>query len=246
MKETPTYELYYWPFLQGRGEFIRLILEDSGTPYIDVARQPEEEGGGIAAVLSFRDGEQDVHPIFAPPVLRVGDLVISQTPNICRFLGERLGLIPDDEASRLHGNQIILTIGDLLVEVHDTHHPLGKAFYYEDQKNVAKERAKVFHSERLPKLLKHFEDILTYNQSNTLVGSAISYVDLMMFQMLEGLNYAFPQSFSQVTKRTPQLLQLREAVAERPNLKAYLQSPRRIPFNEEGIFRHYPELDFQV
>lgn len=246
MTENTIYELYYWPFLQGRGEFIRLILEDTATPYIDVARQPEEEGGGIAAVMSFRDGEQSVHPIFAPPVLKVGDLVISQTPNICRFLGERLGLIPEDEASRLHGNQIILTIGDLLVEVHDTHHPLGKAFYYGDQKDAAKERAKTFHSERLPKLLKHFEAILTYNQSNTLVGSAISYVDLMMFQMLEGLNYAFPQSFSQVTKTTPQLLQLREAVAERPNLKAYLQSPRRIPFNEEGIFRHYPELDFQV
>ena len=246
MKETPSYELYYWPFLQGRGEFIRLILEDTGTPYVDVARKPEEEGGGVAAIMSFRNGEQDGHPIFAPPILKVGDLVIAQTPNICRFLGERLGLIPEDENSRLYANQIILTINDLLVEVHDTHHPLGVTFYYEEQKEVAKEGAKIFHGERLPKLLNYFERILNYNQTNTLVGSEISYVDIMMFQMLEGLNYAFPQGFSQVAKNIPQLLKLREMVAERPNLKAYLQSTRRIPFNEDGIFRHYPELDFQV
>lgn len=244
MKETPNYELYYWPFLQGRGEFIRLILEDTGTPYVDVARKAEEEGGGIAAIMSFRNGEKDGHPIFAPPILKVDDLVIAQTSNICRFLGERLGLIPEDETSRLYANQIILTISDLLVEVHDTHHPLGKAFYYEEQKEAAKERAKIFHGERLPKLLNYFEGILNYNQSNNLVGSEISYVDIMMFQMLEGLNYAFPQSFSQVAKNIPKLLKLREMVAERPNLKAYLQSTRRIPFNEDGIFRHYPELDF--
>ena len=241
--QTETYELYYWPFLPGRGEFVRLILEDTGTPYIDVARKPEAEGGGAAAVIAFRTGKREGYPIFAPPILKLGDLVIAQTSNICRFLGERLGLVPDDEASRLHANQIALTIDDLIVEVHDTHHPLGKALYYEEQKEAAIQRAQTFHRDRLPKLLNYFEHVLTYNQSCTLVSKETTYVDLMMFQLLEGLNYAFPQSFQRLEKEIPQLLQLRDAVAQRPRIKAYLQSPRRIPFNENGIFRHYPELD---
>lgn len=219
--QTETYELYYWPFLQGRGEFIRLILEDTGTTYIDVARKPETEGGGAAAVIAFRTGEREGHPIFAPPILKLGDLIIAQTPNICRFLGERLGLIPDDQASRLHANQIALTIDDLIVEVHDTHHPLRKDLYYEDQKDAAKERAQNFCQDRLPKLLKYFERVLTYNQSCTLVGKETTYVDLMLFQMLEGLNYAFPKSFKQIAIAIPQLLQLRDAVAQRPRIKTY-------------------------
>ena len=243
--QAETYELYYWPFLQGRGEFIRLILEDSGTPYIDVARKPEAEGGGVAAIMAFRNRQREGHPIFAPPVLKLGDLVIAQTANICRFLGENLGLIANDEVSRLHANQILLTIDDLIVEVHDTHHPLSKDLYYEEQREAAKERVQNFHQERLPKLLKYFEYILTYNQSYTLVGQETSYVDLMMFQMLKGLNYAFPKSFQQLAPEIPQLLKLGDTIAERPRIKAYLKSPRRIPFNEQGIFRHYPELDLQ-
>ena len=241
--QAEIYELYYWPFLPGRGEFIRLILEDTGTPYIDVARKPEAEGGGAAAVIAFRTGKREGHPIFAPPVLKLGDLIIAQTPNICRFLGERLGLVPNDEVSRLYANQILLTINDLIVEVHDTHHPLRKDLYYEDQKEAAKERAQNFCQDRLPRLLKYFEHVLTYNQSSSLVGQKTTYVDLMMFQMLEGLNYAFPKSFQQLEKEIPQLLQLRVEVAQRPKIKAYLQSPRRIKFNENGIFRRYPELD---
>lgn len=241
--QAETYKLYYWQSFQGRGEFIRLILEDSGTPYIDVARTPEAEGGGASAVAAFRNGTNEGYPVFAPPVLKIGDLVIAQTTNICRFLGERLGLVPDDEASRLHANQIALTINDLIVEVHDTHHPVAKILYYEEQKEAAAQRAQIFHQERLPRMLKYFESVLTYNQSYTMVGKETSYVDLMMFQMLEGLNYAFPHSCQRLKKEIPQLLQLRDAVAERPRIKAYLQSPRRIRFNENGIFRHYRELD---
>ena len=243
--QAETYELYYWPHLQGRGEFVRLILEDSGIPYIDIARKPESETGGASAVAAFRNGTNEGHPVFAPPVLKIGDLVIAQTTNICRFLGERLGLVPDDEASRLHANQIALTIDDLIVEVHDTHHPVAKILYYEEQKEAAAQRAQIFHQERLPRMLKYFERVLNYNQSYTLVGKETSYVDLMMFQMLEGLKYAFPKSFQQITTETPQLLTLRDTVAARPNINAYLKSPRRIPFNENGIFRHYPELDLQ-
>ena len=243
--QAETYELYYWTSLQGRGEFIRLILEDSGTPYIDVARKPESEGGGVAAVAAFRNGTNEGYPVFAPPVLKIGDVVIAQTTNICCFLGERLGLVPDDEASRLHAHQIALTIDDLIVEVHDTHHPVAKILYYKEQKEAAAQRAQIFHQERLPRMLKYFERVLTYNQSYTLVGKEISYVDFMMFQVLEGLNYAFPKSFQQITTETPQLLKLRDTVAARPRIKAYLQSPRRIRFNENGIFRHYPELDLQ-
>ena len=243
--QSETYELYYWQQLQGRGEFIRLILEDSGTPYIDIARNPESEGGGIPAVVAFRNGTSEGYPVFAPPVLKIGDLIIAQTTNICRFLGERLGLVPNDEASRLHANQIALTIDDLIVEVHDVHHPVAKILYYEEQKEAAARRAQIFHQERLPRMLKYFERVLSYNQSCTLVGKETSYVDLMMFQMLEGLNYSFPKSFQQITTETPQLLKLRDTVAARPRIDAYLKSPRRIPFNENGIFRHYPELDLQ-
>ncbi|ELS04116.1 Glutathione S-transferase, C-terminal domain [Xenococcus sp. PCC 7305] len=238
-------ELYYWQSLQGRGEFVRLILEDTATPYIDVCRQPEAEGGGISHIMAFRNGEKAGHPIFAPPILKVGDVIINQTPNICRFLGERLGLVPNEEAARLYANQIMLTINDLLVAVHDTHHPVATNLYYEEQKEAALERAYHFHQERLPKLISYFEKVLAYNEGYTLVGKETSYVDLMMFQMLVGLNYAFPKSFQKVSPDIPRLLQLRDAVAQRPRIKAYLQSPRRIPFNENGIFRHYPELDLK-
>lgn len=243
--QQETYKLYYWNSLQGRGEFIRLILEDSGIPYIDVAREPEEEYGGVAKVAAFRNGTSEGYPIFAPPVLKVGDLVIAQTTNICRFLGESLGLIPDDEVSRLQANQIMLTIDDLIVEVHDIHHPVAKVLYFEEQKEAAIARAKVFHEERLPRMLRYFERVLSYNESCNLVGKEISYVDLVMFQMLEGLNYAFPKGFGKLSTEIPQLLKLRDTVAQRPRIKAYLESERRIDFNTNGIFRHYPELDLQ-
>jgi len=240
------YELYYWPMIQGRGEFVRLALEEGGARYDDVARAPRSSGGGVDAVVRATSGDLRGTLPFASPVLKAGRLVVAQTANILAFLGPRLGLVPKDEASRLAALQHQLTIADLVGEAHDTHHPLSPSLYYEDQKKEAKVRSKSFRTERMPKYLGYFERLLDDNRRGKrahAVGAGLSYVDLSLFQIMEGLDYAFPKAFARVTRKTPRLAALRSAVAERPRIAAYLQSPRRIPFNEMGIFRHYPELD---
>jgi glutathione S-transferase len=242
MSTTP-YELYYWPSIPGRGEFVRLVLEEAGVPYVDVGRGPRKEGGGVEAVVAFYAGRNSGHPVFAPPVLKHGDLVLAQTAAICHFLGRRHGLAPDDEAGEAHALELQLTIADLVDEVHDTHHPLSAALYYEDQKPAAKQRAAHFVGERLPRFLGYFERVLRQNGSDVLVGTRLSHADLSLFQALEGLGYAFPRAFAQANEATPGLLALRERVRTRPRIAAYLASPRRMPFNQEGIFRRYPELD---
>lgn len=240
-----TYEVYYWPEIQGRGEFVRLALEEAGAPYIDVARRPESEGGGIPALLAFLDHSDLSHPPFAPPFLRDGDILVGQTAAILLYLGDRLDLAPKDEAGRLWTHQIMLTIVDLVDEAHDTHHPLGGHLYYEDQKPEALRRAGQFRDERIPRFLGWFERILAHNPEGDrcLVGSSVSYADLALFQAVEGLSYAFPRRMAEVLPEVPRVEALRRATAQRPNIRAYLASERRIPFNEQGIFRHYRELD---
>jgi glutathione S-transferase len=240
MTDTP-YELYYWPTIQGRGEFVRLALEEAGAPYIDVARRPH----GVAALMKILRSESAGVPPFAPPFLVSGGLVIAQTPNILQYLAPRLGLVPDDEAARLAANQLMLTIADLVGEVHDTHHPVGTSLYYEDQKPEAARRAHAFITERLPRFLGYFEGILerAKGRHRHLVGTTSSYVDLAMFQVLSGLEYAFPRAMKKLAPSIPRLLASKAEVAARPRIAAYLASERRLPFNEQGIFRHYPELD---
>lgn len=235
-----TYELYYWPSIQGRGEFVRLVLEDAGAPYLDVARQP----GGVARMQALMRGE-GAGPLvpLAPPFLRADDLWVGQTAAITAFLGERLGLAPDDEQGRLTARTIALTIADLVAEAHDTHHPLAVAQYYEEQRDAAAVRAAGFRATRLPKYLGYLERVLARNPRGVLVGDDVSYVDLAAFQVVEGLGYAFPRALAQVRGDLPRLLALRDAVAARPRLASYLGSDRRVPFNQQGIFRHYPELD---
>lgn len=237
------YELYYWPSIQGRGEFVRLPFEEAGVPYVDVARLPESEGGGVKALLKLLGDPYEETPPFAPPVLRHGKTLVAQVSNILQFVAPRLGLVPDDERSRLWAHQLQLTIADLVAEIHDTHHPVATGLYYEDQKVEAKRCAGHFNAERLPKFLGYFERALARNGSEHLVGASLSYVDLSMFHLLTGLAYAFPIALAKVTAKTPRLLALRDRVAERPRIAAYLASPRRLPFSENGIFRHYPELD---
>jgi len=239
---TP-YELYYWPSIPGRGEFVRLVLEEAGAPYVDVGRQPPDEGGGVEAVVAFYAGKSDGHPIFAPPVLKQGDFVLAQTAAICHFLGRRHGLAPADERGEAHALELQLTIADLVGEVHDTHHPISAALYYEDQKPAAKRRAAHFVRERLPRFLGYFERVLQHNGGGVLVGTSVSHADLSLFQALEGLAYAFPRAFAGASAATPGLLALRERVRTGPRIAAYLASGRRMPFNQEGIFRRYPELD---
>jgi glutathione S-transferase len=238
------YDLFYWPHIQGRGEFIRLALEDAAAEYADVGRLPESEGGGRAAVSRMLEEATDGRMPFAPPILRAGKLLLSQTPNILHYLGPRLGLAPKAEAARLWAHQLQLTIFDFMVEAHDTHHPIAKSLYYEDQKAEALRRAADFRALRLPKFLGYFERVLKANGSGGyMIGKSASYVDLSMFQMMSGLDYAFPRAMARVKSTHPRLVALQECVRRRPRVAAYLKSDRRIPFNERGIFRHYPELD---
>jgi glutathione S-transferase len=232
------YELYYWPSIPGRGEFIRLALEEAGAPYIDVARG----AGGVKAMMKMMRGDDRSPPVFAPPFLKDGDLVIAQTANVLAYLGPRLKLVPRDEESRARALEVQLTIADLVAEAHDTHHPIGVDLYYEDQKPAAKKRAGGFVASRIPKYLGYFESRLAHN-GDFLVGKRLSYVDLSAFQIVCGLSYAFPNAMAREVRRVPRLMALRDRVAERPNIARYLASKRRIPFNEDGIFRHYPELD---
>ena len=238
-----TYELYYWPTIQGRGEFVRLALEEAGADYVDVARQPR--GRGMSAMLELLDGETVEHPPFAPPFLKAGEVLIGQTANILAFLGARHGLAPADESGRLWANQLQLTLADFLQEVHDTHHPIASGLYYEEQQKEARRRAADFLESRAPKFLGYFERVLMRNRAGGrhLVGAALTYPDLSLFQMVAGLRYAFPRTMARLERNVPHVVALHDAVAERPRIAAYLASKRRIPFNDEGIFRHYEELD---
>jgi glutathione S-transferase len=237
-----TYQLHYWPTIQGRGEFVRLALEEAGAAYVDVAREPEDDGGGEEALMS--DLAQGDHPPFAPPYLVDGDLVIGQTANILLHLGLRHRLAPKAEGGRLWVNQLQLTIADLVAEAHDVHHPVGMGLYYEDQKDEAARRAKEFRTQRMKKYLGWFETVLERApKGGWLTGEDLTYADLSLFQAVEGLRYAFPHAMKRLEPKLERVIAVRDAVAERPNIKAYLKSERRIPFSTEGIFRAYPELD---
>jgi glutathione S-transferase len=239
------YELYYWPYLQGRGEFVRLALEDTGTAYVDVARGAESDGLGVPPMLTLLNSETIEHLPFAPPILKDGDVLIAQTANILLYLGDRIGLAPRDEAGRLWTHQIQLTITDLVAQAYNSHHPIDEDLYFHEQKPEAMQRAKVFRETRLPKFLRWFERILAQNPAGDkhMVGGAATYADLSVFQVIEGLTFAFPKATTRVLAALPRLSALHASVAERPRLKAYLASDRRVAFNETGIFRCYPELD---
>ncbi|HXV23901.1 MAG TPA: glutathione S-transferase [Alphaproteobacteria bacterium] len=240
------YELYYWPTIQGRGEFVRLALEEAGLDYLDIARRR----GGEGRMLRLLGGERIEHPPFAPPFLKAGGVLIGQTANILLYLGARHGLAPKAESARLWANQIQLTIADLVQEAHDTHHPISGGLYYEDQRKEARRRAEDFLTSRLPKFLDYFENVVRRNEmgqggrrAGRLIGARLTYPDLSLFQVVEGLRYAFPNAMRLIEPSHPRVNELHDRVQERPNIAAYLASRRRIPFSEEGIFRHYPELD---
>jgi glutathione S-transferase len=232
------YELYYWPGIQGRGEFVRLALEDAGADYADVARATR----GMAAMMKIMEGQTGTPP-FAPPFLKAGQRVIGQTANILLYLGSRHGLAPKAEAGRLWVHQLQLTVTDLVLEAHDTHHPLGPSLYYEEQRGPSQKRTDEFWSERTPKYLGYFERLLEGSSGAYLTGRRLTYIDLSLFQIVEGLRYAFPKRMKAFERKIPGLVGLHDRVAARPNIKAYLESDRRIAFNEDDIFRRYKELD---
>jgi glutathione S-transferase len=239
------YELHYWPTIQGRGEFVRLALEAAGADYVDVARGPESRGQGVAAMMHYLDSPKLVHPPFAPPFLVDGKAVVGQTAAILLYLGPRLGLVAKNELQRLWTHQLQLTIADVVMEAHDTHHPIATGLYYEDQKKEAVRRARGFREERIPKFLDWFESVLARNPRGGawLVGARLSYADLSLFQLVAGLLYAFPLATGRALQQAPLVAGLHARVAQHRRVAAYLASERRIPFNEDGIFRRYSELD---
>lgn len=236
------YELHYWPMIQGRGEFIRLALEAAAAPYVDVARQ-DDDAGGIGPMLACLSDPGDPRPAFAPPFLRDGDIVVGQTAAILLYLGPCLGLVGESARDRIWTHQLQLTIADAVDEAHDTHHPLGVGLYYEDQKLEAVRRATAFRETRIPKFLAYFERVLAASGGAWLVGPDLSYADLSLFQLVDGLNYAFPKAFARALRDAPHIARMHGAVARHPPIAAYLGSERRVPFSQDGIFRRYPELD---
>jgi glutathione S-transferase len=235
------YELYYWPTIQGRGEFIRLALEEVGADYVDVARRPGQRG--VPAMMKFMQDRRSARPPYAPPFLKAGKTIVAQTANILLFLGSRLKLAPDDEAGRLWAHQLQLTISDLVVEIHDTHHPVSSWLYFEEQRPAARRRSKDFWRYRIPKYLGYFERLLKKNGRRFTVGRRLSYVDLSLFQIIEGLRYAFPKRMKRFERKIPDLIALHDRIAKRPRIAAYLGSLRRIPFSQWGIYRYFKELD---
>jgi len=231
------YELYYWPGIQGRGEFVRLALEEAGAAYTDVAREDD------SSLMRFLEGDGVAYPPFAPPLLKAGKLLIGQTANILLFLGDRHNLAPSSQAGRLWAHQLQLTLSDLVAEVHNGHHPISGGLYYEDQKREAAKSTKALREERLPKYLAYFARVLAQSGSGWLTGRALSYADLSLFQIVAGLRYAFPRRMKRLEADYPGLTTLYDRAAGRPRIAGYLASPRRLPFSTEGIFRHYPELD---
>jgi glutathione S-transferase len=238
------YELYYWPGIQGRGEYVRLALEEAAAPYIDIALVPEEKGGGVLAIEKYIEDDDVVRPPFAPPFLKAGKQLIGQTPNILLFLGSRLGLAPKDAAGKLWTHQLQLTVADLITEIHDSHHPIGSGLYYEDQKPEARRRAVDFITNRWPKFFDYFERVLERNPDSDewMVGAKLTYVDLSMAQVVAGLRYAFPVASRKILPAYPRLNALRDRVFTR-RASRLTASGRRLGFNDEDIFRHYPRLD---
>jgi glutathione S-transferase len=234
------YELYYWPSIQGRGEFIRLALEEAGANYVDVARRGK---AGVAAMTKLMQGPRLARPPYAPPFLKAGNIIVAQTANILLFLGPRLKLSPRDEAGRLWAHQLQLTLSDLVDEIHDTHHPVSSWLYFEEQRPAARRRTKDFWRYRVPKYLRYFERVLDKNGGRFTVGRRLSYVDLSLFQIVEGLRYAFPKRMKRFKRKIPALVALHDRVGKRPRIASYLASPRRIPFSQWGIYRYFKELD---
>ncbi len=239
---TESYELYDWPSTPGRGEFVRLVLEEAGAPYQDVARLPEAEGGGVEAVMAFARGEGPGKRTHAPPILVQGNLVLARTATIYAFLGEQHRLVSDSPLERMEALQLQLTIADVVDEAHSAYLPVSVGLSYEEQKNSAREAARRLLAEYLPRFLSYFERVLERNGGEWLVGDALSYADLSLFQLLTGLTYAFPRALAKLANSTPRLQSLRNRVAGRPRIAAYLDSDRRLSFNELGIFGRYPEL----
>ncbi len=230
------YNLWYWPSIQGRGEFVRLPLEAAGIDYRDCVRERGEDA--LMADMAARAPRAP----FAPPYLEIDGHTIAQVANILAWLGGHHGLAPTNLADRYWINQLQLTIADVVAEVHNVHHPVEMMAYYDDQKAEAARAARQFRNERLPKFLDYFERAVAAGDDWTIDGNW-TYIDTSLFQLIEGLRYMFPKRMAAIEGNYPNLIRIHDQIEDLPGIRAYLKSDRRLPFSEEGIFRHYPELD---
>jgi glutathione S-transferase len=231
------YRLWYWPTIQGRGEFVRLALEAADIAYFDCARV---EGG--AALVEDMRSRGPMAP-FAPPYLDTGSMTIAQVAHILTWLADAHGLAPRDEATLFWTIQLQLTVTDLVAEVHNVHHPVAVDAYYEDQKDAAARAAESFRAQRMPKFLSYFEHATQAKHGDWIAGAHWSPIDTSLFQLVAGLRYMFPRRMATLEPDLPGLTALHDGVAALPGIAAYLASERRLAFNTDGIFRHYPELD---
>lgn len=189
-KDVP-YHLVYWPGLPGRGEHVRLALEEAGASYTDTAHIKDGINEVLAQIDSKNIGDDTSPPPLAPPILKHGDLTINQTPNILLYLGPKLGLAPkpgdDDEDGLFIVNELALTALDgLSNEPHDCHHPIASGLYYEDQKEESLRKSKDYVANRLPKFVGYFERVLKSKASGDgpwLYGGKLTYADLVLFQV---------------------------------------------------------------
>ncbi|KAF4119711.1 glutathione S-transferase, partial [Geosmithia morbida] len=254
-----SYQLLYWPTIPGRGEFIRLAFEESGTPFTDMA-QTADPGTVVDEVMSTTTEVSPPSagmnpPVLAVPVLRHDDVLISQTANILMYLAPRIGLdgsraVNATAVAPYHLNGIASTLLDGFVdELHDTHHPTAVSLAYEDQIPEAKKRTRYFLSERLPKYLGYAQRVIDSPASGDgpwMYGGTLTYVDLVLFLCIDGTQFAFPKTMAKLkdSGQYNAVFELYDAVKTRPNIKAYLASSRRQPYSN-GIFRYYPELEDQ-
>lgn len=235
------YKLWYWPGIQGRGEFVRLPLEAAGIAYEDCAREQGVEA--LVADMEARQRKRPARAPFAPPYLEVDGLVMAQVADILLYLGDRHDLAPSRIADRYWVHQVQLTIADIVAEVHNVHHPVAMMDYYHDQKPEAARAAEQFREQRMPKYLGWLEQAVAGSDGDWMIDDRWTYADTSLFQLVEGLRYMFPRRMAAIEGEYPGVIRIRDQVAGLPGIHAYLKSDRRIAFNTDGIFRHYPELD---
>ena len=234
-----SYQLFYWPMIPGRGEFVRLFMEAAELEYEDVAATQ-----GADALVEDLHSREGLRP-FAPPYLVDEDVVIGQTALILLYLSDKEGLGSGDLATDLKLMQLQMDIADCVEEVHATHHPVSAGLYYADQMEAAYDKAQDFRANRIPKYLIHFDNALATNGGPFMMGDQWTHVDTSLFQLMEGLDFAFPNYMQTMKGSWANLEALQRAVPEIEGIEAYLASERRMDFNEDGIFRHYEELDEQ-
>lgn len=233
MSEKPEFKLFYWPGMLGRGEFMRLLFHETQTPYEEVFKDKSFEE---AKQMGYGRGKKH----FAFPVIEHGDIVLSQTPVICRYLGKKLDhgrLYPKTEKDRLQAEVLMAGVVDVVEEGCRAWHPIDYNATYDSQKEQAKPFIEYYKKKRLPRWLDFFETTLKDNYSENgelvFVGKQISWVDLCIFHFVDGNMLECPELFND--KQNIHLKKFHQAIRDRPNIKTWYYSDAR-PKNTQTIF----------